>query len=252
MAPQLKLHVEQSIASNDLIFPGDNVRYGEDISDIFDGEIYKNLRNKYADHKFITLTINTDGAKVFKSTSKGSLWPLQFYINEIDIKKRFRRSNIMIASIAYGESPDMTSFLKPFITEINDINTNGGLKICVNGSEEFVYVFPLLFTLDSVAKCEVLLKRQYNGYNGCPYCHHNGTLIPRNHVRYCREHNASLRTDENTRDAMLQAFQTGKGSKKPIRGYNGISPLYALPIDLVWQIPIEKMHNSDLGAMRKI
>lgn len=249
LAPQLKSHIEKSFASGDLVFRTGNIENNNDnITDIFDAEIYRKLRRKYHGHRFVTLTVNTDGAPVFKSANK-SLWPLQFYVNEINANKRFRRSNILISSIAYGKTPDMTSFLKPFIEEINNINDNGGLPILINDTVEPVFVIPLLFTLDSVAKCDVLLKKQYNGYYGCPYCYHKGTLIPVRNIRYCKEHERSLRSNKNTRDAMITACRTGQ----PVRGYLGVSPLIAFTdMDLVWQIPIDKMHNIDLGAIRKL
>jgi hypothetical protein len=249
LAPQLKRHIEKSVASGDLVFAENTEIVRDNISDIFDGEFYKSLVKNCHDRKFVTLTVNTDGAPVHKSATKASLWPLQFFINEIRLENRFKRSNILVSSIAFGGTPDMTSFIRPFVEEINFINNNNGLKIDIGGREEHVFVIPLIFTLDSVAKCDVLQKVQYNGYRGCPYCHHKGTLIPSNNIRYCHLHDGSLRTNLNTRNAMLTAHTTGKTA----RGYKGLSVLCALPyFDLVWQVPIDKMHNMDLGVARKL
>lgn len=67
------------------------------ISDIFDGELYKSLRRKIGDVPFITLTLNTDGVRVFKSKRKASLWPIQLFINEVSPMKRFKTDNIILS-----------------------------------------------------------------------------------------------------------------------------------------------------------
>lgn len=46
--------------------------------------------------------LNSEGQSekvVFKSTKEKSLWPLQFIVNEIDLKYRFKRENIFCAVI---------------------------------------------------------------------------------------------------------------------------------------------------------
>lgn len=249
IAPQLKRNIEKSLASGELVFK-DNIDVARNkISDIFEGQLYRDLITKCRGRKFVTLTINTDGAQVFKSTAKASLYPLQFFINEICLTNRFKRSNIILSSVSFGGTPDMSSFVKPFIEEINLINNNDGLKVNIGGIEERVFVIPLIFTLDSVAKCDILQKVQFNGYKGCPYCHHKGTLIPPANIRYCQSHAGSLRTNSNTRNAMMEAYTSGKR----VRGYKGISVLYALPyLDIVWQVVIDKMHNMDLGVVKKL
>lgn len=88
---------------------------------------------------------------------------------------------------------------------------------------------------------------QYNGYSGCPYCHHGGSLVD-GQIRYCRENNACERSNENTRDAMKAAHL----SRRPVRGFHGLSPLLALDIDIVWQVTVDKMHNIDLGVIKKM
>jgi hypothetical protein len=157
------------------------------------------------------------------------------------------RENLLIAALAFGKTPDMCSLLRPFVEEINAINGKGGIPININKKIVMFLVIPHIWTLDSVAKCDVLRKVQYNGYCGCPYCHHAGSSVD-GQVRYCRENNGCERSNENTRDAMKSAYLSGK----PVRGYHGLSPLIALDLDLVWQIAIDKMHNIDLGVFKKM
>lgn len=249
---QLKLHIEKAIRNNEINFHT-NIEHPDvnsNINDVFDGNIYKNILSKYGNKKFITLTVNTDGAGVFKSASQSSLWPLQFFVNEICQKKRFLRSNLLSSGFAYGPTPNMCSFMRPFVNEINTINDSGGMDICINGNVEKLLVIPLIFTLDSVAKCDVLGKMQYNGYNGCPYCHHAGTHLYGSIIRFCERGCEPNRSDQDTRNAMRESLINGK----PVRGYKYMSPLYGIKTltDIVWAIAIDKMHNIDIGVVKKL
>lgn len=247
---QLERHIQEAIRNNELKFrPEANEDHIAQIKDVFDGDLYKNLAIRNENKKFVTLTLNTDGAVVFRATRKSSIWPLQFYVNEIKQRKRFQRENILISTIAFGGTPDMNCFLKPFLEEVCRINLNGGINVVINGQPDRILIIPHLWTLDSVAKCDVMNKVQYNGYNGCPYCFHPGTKIANNCVRYSNADNGADRFDSDTRGAMRQANETGER----VRGYRGLSPLYVLPnFDLNWQIVIDKMHNIDLGVVKKM
>jgi hypothetical protein len=167
---------------------------------------------KHGNKHFITLTCNTDGARVFKSAKESALWPLQFFVNEISPQKCFKRENLLIAALAFGKTPDMCSLLRPFVEEINAINRKGGIPININNKIVMFLVIPHIWTLDSVAKCDVLRKVQYSGYCGCLYCHHAGSSV-NGQVRYCRENNGSERSNENTRDAMKTAYLFGNLSE---------------------------------------
>lgn len=218
------------------------------ICDVHDSICFQNLRNRM-EVPIVTLTFNTDGAKLFESTKDKSLWPLQFVINEISLEHRFKRENMFCAGIAFGKTPNMQVFLRPFIEQINMINSEGGMNFTMtNGDVKKVKIYPMIFTGDTLAKGYVLNKTQFNGYNGCPYCSHNGTLV-NGQVRYCKRNNAPLRTNEQTRADMSQAQIT----KQKVNGYHGVSALMALNhFDVVKQIAIDKMHNVDMGVTKKL
>jgi len=66
----------------------------------------------------LSLTWNVDGVPVFKS-SKYSIWPLYFIVNELPFKLRYIMENVILAGLWFGESkPNMTVFLKPAFTEL--------------------------------------------------------------------------------------------------------------------------------------
>ena len=99
------------------------------IEDIHDGELYRShfeqenslLHNKHN----LLFTYNTDRVPLFKS-SKFSLWPLYFAVNELPCQQRFQREKIILAGLWCGErKPLMLNFLKPFHTALSKLETDG-------------------------------------------------------------------------------------------------------------------------------
>lgn len=220
-----------------------------DISDVHDSFYFQHLKGHIGNVPIITITFSTDGAAIFKSTKEKSVWPLQFIVNEINLERRFKRENMLCSAISFGKTPNMQIFFKPFLDEINKINAEGGLNFALkNGRTQTVKIFPMIFTGDTPARADVLMKSQFNGYKGCTHCLHGGTLVNKQ-IRYCRRDSGPLRTNEGVRSDMLEAqIVNGK-----INGYKGLSPLIALDyFDVVWQVGIDKMHNIDLGITAKM
>lgn len=240
---QLKHILERN--SDNLVF--NTHRSKTHICDVHDAHLFQCLQDDA--ENTITLTFSTDGAVVFKATHEKSLWPLQFILNEIDLKHRFKRENMFCSAISFGATPNMQTFMKPFIEEIMQINAEGGLSFKMKcGKIKTCKIFPMIFTGDALAKQYVLNKVSLNGYLGCPYCLHAGTSVNKQ-VRYCNRDNAPLRTNEQTRADMIEAQTSGMRTN----GYYGVSPLMAFDnFDVVKQIAIDKMHNIDMGVAKKI
>lgn len=196
--------------------------------------------------------MSTDGIVVQKATKDKSLWPIQFYINEVKLDHRFKREYMFCAAFAFGKMPDMPTLMRPFIDEINSINQRGGLSVEFGNDTKRLLVVPALFTADSVAKCCVIGKTQFNSYFGCPYCLHPGTKLPDSvQLKYCFRDNTEDRTSQQAKVHMLEAYNTGKN----VQGYKKVSPMQALEIvdyDVVWQFVIDKMHSIDLGVVKKM
>lgn len=216
------------------------------ICDVHHSIHFQNLREKMGVVPVITITFSTDGAARFKATKEKSVWPLQFFVNEVNLDNRFKRENVLCSAISFGKTPDMQIFFKPFMKEINEINTGGGLLFTMkNGQKLKVKIFPMIFTGDTPARADVLQKSYFNGYYGCSYCLHKGTLVNKQ-IRYCKRDDGPIRINEEVRADMLNAQE----NNEKINGYKGISPLTALKhFDVVWQVGIDKMHNIDLGVI---
>lgn len=214
-----------------------------EICDVHDSLFFQHLRERTGNNSVITITFSTDGAARFNSTKEKSVWPIQFVLNEIDLEHRFKRQNMLCSAISFGKTPNMQIFFKPFIDEINKINAEGGLS-SKNGRTQTVHIIPMIFTGDTPARADVLMKTQFNGYNGCSHCSHSGTLVNKQ-IRYCKRDNGRPRKNEEARANMLEAQIV----KDKVNGYKGLSPLVGLDyFDVVWQIGIDKMHNIDLGV----
>lgn len=142
-------------------------------SDITDGNLYRSIRRqlgmKWSD---ITLTFNTDGAAVFKS-SKSSVWPLQVLINELPVQLRWK--NIKVAGLWFAkEHPPMHLFLTAFVKEVENIGT-----LVWSSARQIVKssAFVILCCVDSPARADVLNMKRFNGYYGCPWCLEKGTIV---------------------------------------------------------------------------
>jgi hypothetical protein len=75
----------------------------EDIRDVYDGEIYKELLDSDVGYLFkkneaFSFSLNTDGISVCDA-SNVTIWPIFFVINEIPLEKRFCLDNVIVAGI---------------------------------------------------------------------------------------------------------------------------------------------------------
>lgn len=214
------------------------------ITDLFDGTLYKSLRRKVGDQKLVTLTLNTDGVRVYKSRRKSSLWPLQFFINEINPSQRFKIKNILLCGIWYGKDPAFNLYMKPFTDELAELNRDR-IKINAGVGSVEVAVRCVFMACDSPARCKVLTMKQFNGSFGCTYCLHPGTVeehATNNNRKYSvyPKYEYPLRTHEETIGLMKDFYLTGK----TVNGILGVSPLVAIEdFDLIFGTPIDYFHS---------
>jgi hypothetical protein len=115
----------------------------------------------------LTLTLNTDGAPLFKSSSV-SLWPVLGLVNEADIKSR--DANVLILGLWIGRKPRFDSFLKPIIDEMLNLRRNPVIWFN-QGTRIESKVFVLCIMCDSIARPAVQNMHQFNGAFGCSYCY---------------------------------------------------------------------------------
>ncbi|XP_050034498.1 uncharacterized protein [Dermacentor andersoni] len=214
------------------------------ISDITNARCYAKLKKarSLADDD-LTLTINTDGSPVFKS-SKTSVWPIQFIVNELPPHLRFKHP--VLAGLWFGKShPNMQLFLDKFVQEVNSTKpVTWTYQNRVHTSRPFV----LCCSVDAPARAAVLNMVPFNGYFGCPWC-----LIRGEHVegsmRYVTDEPVEARTSDLVRRDMKMALDY----KDVINGVKGPSALMNLKgLDLVNGQSVEYMHCVLQGVSKQL
>ena len=121
------------------------------ISDITSSLLYKKLVQKHhLSGNDITLTWNTDGVPVFKS-SLYSIWPIQCMVNELP--PHLRSKNILMTGLWFGQTkPHMNTFLTPFVEECRELERTGFVRK-IEGIQR--KVFPLICSANSPARAIV-------------------------------------------------------------------------------------------------
>ncbi|XP_063961852.1 uncharacterized protein LOC129268704 isoform X2 [Lytechinus pictus] len=222
-------------------------RTDETISDITDGTMYQELvREGLLCHKDnLSLSWNTDGVPIFRS-SKSSMWPVMCTINELPM--RMRRENVMLTALWFGEiKPDMSVFLKPFVDECNVLSSTG-LQWTHVGVAKTSRVFPLLCTVDSVARPLLQNMIQFNGFYGCPFCKEKGEHAERA-MRYpYKDPPAEQRTCEETKMQSVLAAESGI----LVDGLKGVSVLsFLMYFNIISGFVPDYMHAVCLGVVKK-
>ena len=96
------------------------------IKDIYDGKCYRKFVQELSHNDrngYVTAIFNTDGAPRFKS-SQYSIWPVYLLINELPPQARL--NNLITCGIRFGkDKPEMISFLKPFVIDMNRFSEEG-------------------------------------------------------------------------------------------------------------------------------
>lgn len=212
-----------------------------------DGGILSNCHN-------LSLMFNTDGIPVFKS-SKVSVWPIYFTINELPFQQRTLKENALFGGLWFGErKPLMLQFLKPVFENLKSLEDTG-VDVEIDGKFINCKVVLLSATCDLPAKSMLVNSMQYNGAFGCWKCLQEGKTCKvgeKGHVRVFpyKDCKGPPRTKENAvRDAMLAASATSR--KKHVRGVKGPCWFSLLKhFDHVRGVGIDYMHGVLLGVQK--
>lgn len=171
------------------------------ITDFSDGSLYCKFMDGVLlnDSDNFSLTFNTDGVPLFKSSSY-NIWPLQSFINKLP--PFVRKANVLLSALWFGPSkPSMNSFLKPFVDELEQLSTSG-FQWIRNGTKVLSRVYAVACCCDSVARAMVQNIKQFNGLYGCTWCISAGERLEkgRGTVRaYTDVENLTLRADADMR-----------------------------------------------------
>ena len=236
-----------------------NRKNAKQLSDIYDGTAYQKLMepNKFLSFPGnVSFSWNTDGISVFKS-SKYSIWPLYFAINELPIHKRWCGDNLLLAGLWFGyQKPNMLTFLKPFVESLSTMHA--GVTMCSPDiTDSFKCHARLLCgTCDLPAKAMVLNMMQFNGQYGCTHCTQSGKQFSTGergtvHVYPYIQNNPGgpERNSKNLEKDAREATDTGE----PVLGIKGPSWLSMVPeYNILAGNTVDYMHCVLLGVTRMI
>lgn len=232
-------------------------RNDKNIEDIYDGIQYKRHTKKggFLESKHnISFMWYTDGCPLFKS-SKVSLWPLYFAINELPYEKRLLKENLIYAGLWLGEKPSMGSFLKPFHHSLQQLK-NEGIFVTVPGEDQPIKMRAMVLcgTCDLPARCLVLNMIQFNGAYGCCHCFQKGQSAATGRgstwTYPFQELNAT--GPKRTHSTMMNDAKEAYVGKTSVRGIKGPTFLSFTGCDLVNGTAIDYMHTVLLGVVRKL
>ncbi len=210
-----------------------NTRDGVDIIKLTVSEQLSKHLSKYptalTDHlQSLDLSLNIDGLPLFKSSNL-SLWPVLCSIN-------LTPACIFPLCLSTAASkPKTTDFFSDTVQELAEQMQNGltWKGKCLNIQIRCV-------TCDAPAKAMVKCVKQFSGYYGCDRCTQRGSWDGR--MTYPEVDNLILRTDQSFRECQQPEHHHEEK----------ISPFSVLPIDMVKSFPIDYMHQSCLGVMKKM
>ena len=144
-----------------------------DISDITTGDEYRKCRMSMGTND-ISLTINSDGVPVFKS-SRFSVWPVFASINELPYN--MRKSNIILQCLWFhATKPVADTLFKVLVESIRKINVSG-LHWMKNGVPTVSSLKIVTCVCDASARAMFQKMKQFNGLYGCGFCLHKGEPI---------------------------------------------------------------------------
>lgn len=182
--------------------------------------------SKY-DETFLTISINTDGIPICKS-SNTQLWPILVRLDQSNLPP-------FVAGIFCGETKpgSIIEYLSEFVNEaklLEDVGLNvHGKKYCIRIS---------CVIADSPARALVKCIKGHTGYHSCERCEDEGDWDRR--MLYSHKLTCQSRSDNSF------ILQTDKDH------HVGVSPLVDLKLGLVSQFVLDYMHLVCLGIMRKL
>lgn len=140
------------------------------MDDVFNGKLYRETVQKHG--PVLAVGTNTDGIQRFKS-SRDSLWPQFLTLYNIPPIHRMKEQNIAITALFNGRQLEMEYFYSEFVSELSEINKNGGIET----KKGKLPVFCLNASLDSIARPKLQNHNQFNGFYGCSFCYTKGESL---------------------------------------------------------------------------
>ena len=176
----------------------------------------------------LQLQLNIDGLPLFKS-SNHQFWPiLGRLVNVPSSKEPF----VIGIFSGIAKPTSLSDYLKDFINEFNELKEHGITSCGQHFDIEMSSVI-----CDAPAKAFVKNVKQYSGYFGCDKCTQEGEW--RGKMTF-PEIDAPLRTDDS-----FEMMTDDEHHKGP-------SPFVEIGLKMITQFPIDYMHMTCLGVVKRM
>ena len=125
---RLKVQFNDNNRSKELLYRHKYItnKNDDDLDDIFDGKIYKELVNKnlFNDERDVVLTASCDGYQIFKQKTD-DCWLFIVINNNLHPSLRVKKENLLVPFLIPGpnQPKDFNTFLRPFINEMKQLES---------------------------------------------------------------------------------------------------------------------------------
>lgn len=129
---RLKIQFSNENRAKELLYRHEYITSKSDnnLDDIFDGEIYKELVNEnlFNDKRDIAFTASCDGYQIFKQKTD-DCWLFLMINNNLDPFLRVKKENLLVPFLIPGpnQPKDFNTFLRPFINEMKELESKNFL-----------------------------------------------------------------------------------------------------------------------------
>lgn len=227
-------------------------RISDELNDIQDSNLYKNLAQKSEGKILMPLTINLDGAQIFRS-SKSTLWPIQVSLGFLPPNIRFLVENILVVGLYCGDKkPAMHTIIAPFANDMRILKQKG---IFTFHKKNLLHFEPTIMFCGSDLPARAEIQNcKGSGYFGCPCCKQEGESVKnlntgRSYVRFLKlKQDAPLRTHT---DAIEFGWDILKRAHiNEANGLKGVSCMIAFKdFDLAAGFALDYMHGVLIGIV---
>lgn len=185
-----------------------------------------NLEEFLIANNSIKLDVNMDGIHLFKKSDK-KFWPILARLVG-------SKNKPFVIAIYFGDrDPDAAEYLRDFVAEVHDLQTNG-----FNFNGRLLEFNIRHYICDAPARAFIKCTVEHGGRFACEKCTVEGEWIE-NRMTYC-DLNAPLRTDHSFENRDQEEH------------HRGDSPLEATDWGPVSQFRLDPMHLVFLGVYRRV
>ncbi|XP_046408556.1 uncharacterized protein LOC124173087 [Ischnura elegans] len=219
-----------------------NKKTSSTLENVTHGSLYNQFKHVLSGVFDFTVMLYTDGMQLYKST-KLSVWPILFVINELPYHIRYLPQNIIFGGLWYRpQKPNFSAYTLPMLKIFSSLRYRIEV-ILPCGDVTKVRCILLNGIADLPAKALLLNLKNFNGFFRCPKCLIKGEKITlagrKKSFVYKNSVNLTLRTHKESLNHCEEAERT----QKPVFGFKGRNAISRICPDFIRGMGIDTMHS---------